>query len=120
MQVSSTAISTIVNVSKKIKDDRSLDKILMHAVTELGELSEEVLIEKGLSYKNPGVDGVVGEAVDLIICVVDLLYIHLKQNGVDLSGDVIDAYIKDVAEAKLKKWEEKIELIKNKNCKTSV
>ena len=107
MQVSSTAISAIVNVSKKIKDDRSLDKILMHAITELGELSEEVLIDKGLSYKNPGVDGVVGEAVDLIICVVDLLYIHLKQKGVDLSAGVMDAYIKDIATAKLKKWEEK-------------
>lgn len=108
-----TAISSIVAFSKKIKDDRDINKIFLHAMTEMGELSEEILIDKGLSYKEPGVDGVVGEAVDLLICIVDLLHFHLKQKGVDLSGGVIDAYIKDVAENKLKKWEEKSELIKS-------
>ena len=115
MKKNLSTISSIVEVSKKIQDGRDIDKILMHAMTEMGELTEEVLIAKGLSYKDPGKDGVVGEAVDLLICVVDLLHLSLKQLGVNLDVDAFDDFINAVVKNKLNKWEEKSELIQGKN-----
>lgn len=49
--------------------------VLLHLFSEFGELAEEVTIADGGSYKAQGADGVVGEAIDVILCAVDLVYV---------------------------------------------
>jgi hypothetical protein len=56
---------------------RSLYSVLAATQSELGELSEEVAIESGDSYKDHGPDGIQGEAVDMLIAGLDLLYVNL-------------------------------------------
>jgi hypothetical protein len=48
--------------------------ILASATSELGELAEEVQIHQNHSYKKPGDDGIVGEAIDTICCLLDLIH----------------------------------------------
>ena len=66
-------ITTIFKTSDAIRNNRSLNDIFTYTVAELGELAEEVNIVTGFSSKQPGSDGIVGEAIDCIICLVDLI-----------------------------------------------
>lgn len=66
---------TVRKVSCVIKDDRSQYRVLTSATEELGELAQEIRVANGHSYKEEGKDGVVGEAIDLIACALDLIYI---------------------------------------------
>lgn len=49
--------------------------VFLHLLSEYGELAEEVSIATGGSHKPEGADGVVGEAIDVVLCAVDLLYV---------------------------------------------
>jgi hypothetical protein len=42
-------------------------------MSEVGELAEEIEIAEGLSNKSSGKDGVTGEAIDAIICLLDII-----------------------------------------------
>jgi hypothetical protein len=53
---------------------RTLYSIQTSATSEFGELADEVRIDQGHSYKEAGVDGVVGEAIDTILCLLDLIH----------------------------------------------
>jgi hypothetical protein len=55
-------------------DDRTLYSVLGHAMSEMGEVGLEVTVAMGDSYKPVGSDGVVGEAVDTIAALIDLIY----------------------------------------------
>lgn len=55
---------------------RDMSCVLIKTQSELGELADEVLIHTNQSYKSPGKDGVVGELVDTILCLVDLLHVY--------------------------------------------
>lgn len=57
---------------------RTPQKVYLHLLSELGELAEEVNIAAGELYKDPGVDGVTGEAADVMNCIADLLWITAK------------------------------------------
>lgn len=70
-------IGTILEACKQVWDGRSERDIALHALTELGELAQEVQIATGLAPgKVAGADGIEGEALDLILCVVDLMHHH--------------------------------------------
>jgi len=69
-------INNIFKVSQIIQDNRSLSDVFTYATAELGELAEEVCISTGFSQKQSGEDGIVGEAVDCIICLVDLIKLY--------------------------------------------
>jgi NTP pyrophosphatase (non-canonical NTP hydrolase) len=71
-----TLVSTAFNMSSEIDDDRTTSDILIHLMTEVGELAEEIEIHKGRSYKSAGADGVVGEAIDVIACALDIIHQH--------------------------------------------
>jgi NTP pyrophosphatase (non-canonical NTP hydrolase) len=75
---------------------RSLYSVLAATQSELGELSEEVAIESGDSYKEHGPDGIQGEAVDMIISGLDLLYVNNR--------NVTEAELLAIAKPKLEKW----------------
>lgn len=51
---------------------RSEEYVLRKTNEELGEMTLEMNIRDGLSYKEAGKDGVKGEAVDLAICAMDM------------------------------------------------
>lgn len=68
-----TLVETVFTVSDLVNNGRSLQDITLAAMAELGELSEEVQIYSGNSYKAADADGVVGEAVDVLLCVLDVI-----------------------------------------------
>lgn len=97
-------IAKILAMSNEVKGPpRNTASVFFHASSEIGELAEEILIAKGLSYKKPGADGVIGEAIDAIISLVDLIYVHAKSEGICIS----EQGLIDIAEKKLQKWKEK-------------
>ncbi|BBI90507.1 nucleoside triphosphate pyrophosphohydrolase [Tenacibaculum phage PTm1] len=65
-------LSALKHVSKTVRP-RTKTSVVLKMVEEVGELSTEVAISDGLSYKERGKDGVVGEAVDVILCAMDLI-----------------------------------------------
>jgi NTP pyrophosphatase (non-canonical NTP hydrolase) len=75
---------------------RSLYSVLAATQSELGELSEEVAIESGDSYKDHGPDGIQGEAVDMLIAGLDLLYVNNR--------NITEAELIAIARPKLEKW----------------
>lgn len=95
----SSMVSQILNTSAEIVNSRTVSQIFIYAVEEIGELATELSIVDGYSYKEPGNDGVVGEAVDAIICLVDLVYKH--------NPTVTEEELMEVCVRKLAKWKEK-------------
>lgn len=87
----------VVDFSDRIKDNRVESDILTHTMTEMGELAQEVQIFQGKSYKRPGKDGIVGEAVDLIICGMDMIRRH--------APTVTEKELIDITWNKCFKWE---------------
>lgn len=67
------SISHILGYSRRLC---TMDKSqIMHSITEeTGELATEVSISLGFKNREPGKDGVVGEAVDVIVSAVDMIY----------------------------------------------
>lgn len=89
---------------------RSYSYVLHKAVEEMGELSEEILIEQGHSYKNKGVDGIGGESVDLAIVAMDMFYLHHSHLT---ASEVSELFMKTV-EKKRKKWNDVVSGLYNK------
>lgn len=85
---------------KDDNDRRTTDYVLKKCLEELGELSLELQIDAGLSYKEPGADGVEGEAVDLAICAMDMF--ALQYPG--LPPKLIEAEFYKKMNEKLEKW----------------
>lgn len=57
--------------------NKSISDMVLSALEELGEFSREVKIEDGIfgnQHKQPGKDGSVGEAVDVIIMALALYF----------------------------------------------
>lgn len=95
--VTTTIVKRILVTSSEIKNDRTKSDVLVHLMTEVGELAQEIQISEGKSYKSEGVDGVIGEAIDVIICALDIIKLHntnIKEDY-DLSR---------ILEPKLDKW----------------
>lgn len=67
-------IEEIFNTAHYIKERKPL-QVLSSLMEEVGELATEVAIWDGHSTKTSSEDGVLGEAIDVIICAVDLIYI---------------------------------------------
>lgn len=92
-------ITDILNTASSIKNGRTISQIFTYTIEEIGELATELNIVDGYSDKNPGKDGVVGEAVDAIICLIDLIYTHRPT--------ITEDELAQVCANKLSKWKEK-------------
>jgi len=92
-----TLVEQIQETSRKIKDGRSKYAVLAKATEELGELSQEVMIDAGDHYKEPGKDGIIGEAIDMIICGIDMILQH--------DPNFTEGQMQTIAQRKLLKWE---------------
>lgn len=86
-------------VADSVKNNRKPSDILLYATTELGECAEELLISTGYSHKKPGADGVIGEAIDTIICLLDLIRVYDPEITVE--------ELENIATKKLQKWKDK-------------
>lgn len=99
-------IKSILGVSAIIQNNRTISNIHTYLIEEVGELATEVNIVTGFSNKEPGKDGVVGEAVDAIICLVDLIKVY--------QPDITEAELHSICNRKLTKWvDSQSEHIKN-------
>ena len=79
----------------RIKNTRTLNSIHNHGLGEMDELLEEIdLRHCGLSA---GVDGIAGEAIDVIACMVDIIVTEYPT----MTSDDFHSFL----EKKLKKWE---------------
>lgn len=90
-----TFIQECLKTSAQIKDGRTRLHSLSHAAEELGEVSAELRIEEGRSSKEQG-EGVIGEAIDLIVCATDLIYLS--------NPNITEADLQLLLRKKLDKW----------------
>jgi hypothetical protein len=91
---------------------RQVQDVLNHTVTELGELTMEVIINQGKSYKQPGKDGIIGEAIDMIACAVDIIRLH--------SPELTEEDIIGIALPKLAKWKDKAMEVQNRHTQDAL
>jgi len=82
----------------QIQDDRGEAEIFLHGVDEMHELNDEVL--KSVCNKPPGEDGVVGEAIDVMLCMADLINKHTKNS-------FTEEQFNDYVHKKCRKWLDK-------------
>lgn len=97
-----------LSVCHFLKNKRTHYSVMSKVVEEVGELAMEVAIANGDSYKTPGSDGVVGEAIDVIASCVDLIYIHIKKENPDMSIIEINKLMDKIMVEKLHKWKIKV------------
>ena len=86
--------------SQRIRNGRTLLDIMNHMDGEGGEVSElreEVEIAMGVRPGTPGKDGVKGEAIDLFLCALDMIY--------EACPGITNQEILDYALEKCRKWE---------------
>lgn len=89
-------IEEILEACTDVEGKRNPHSTLAYLMEEVGELATEVNIRQGFSKKDPGEDGVIGEAADVILCAIDLIY---QDNPFTTSYD-----IEEVIKSKLNKW----------------
>ena len=63
---------------------------------EVGELSTEVRVKYGTSYKEGDKDGILGEGCDAILCILDLIYVD--------NPDISSEKIIEILKFKSSKW----------------
>jgi NTP pyrophosphatase (non-canonical NTP hydrolase) len=88
-------ISKVFEVSKSVPN-RNLYYVLAKLQEEVGELATEVAITEGDSYKTPSKDGLIGEALDVLTCCLDIIYLNRP--------DITETEILNILDAKLEKW----------------
>jgi NTP pyrophosphatase (non-canonical NTP hydrolase) len=71
-----TRLKTVSIIADGLHPTRSTYSVFTSATSEVGELAEEIAIANGDSYKDPSVDGVIGEAIDVIITLLDLIHVY--------------------------------------------
>lgn len=92
-------IKEVFVVSKKVRA-RSRYGVLAHLMQEVGELAKEVEIVEGFIDAPEGPDGILGEAVDVITCALDLIWLDNPGQDPDYLEHVINTKLRE----KLNKW----------------
>ena len=80
--------------SREIQNGRTLADAARHTGSELFELHDEIALVA--SGQPEGQDGVVGEAIDIIACARDVIFLHDPQ--------ITDEKINAILLAKCEKW----------------
>lgn len=88
---------TVKRTSENVHNSRTLQDVFCSIISEIGELSDELMIEDGFRCdRTPGDDGVVGEAMDTIICLLDLIHVY--------DPTITEKDLQKIAAAKCNKW----------------
>lgn len=90
-------VSVAFEYAEKIKNTRTLRTVHDHLLGETKELDEEV--SQVMKGEDEGEDGVVGEAIDVILCALDMIYQHAPH--------ITEAQINSIARKKCEKWQSK-------------
>ena len=99
-----TIFNTVWNAAKqadKYHANRTVQSIFNHAQSEMGEISIEINIEAGQSYKEPGPDGIMGGTLDAIASLLDIIY--------KINPNITEAELVQRLQPKMDKWIEKLE-----------
>lgn len=89
----------IIDAGNSIQDGRSANYIKNHLLEEVDELLDEFMKrELGLP---PGKDGIIGEAVDVALCAIDLAAQEIEDPDSRLE------IVNEVIVRKLQKWIDK-------------
>lgn len=91
-------INKILSVSKEVQNGRNLRTVMNALIEETEEVDEEVDIALEMLDGPHGEDGVFGEAIDVMLCAIDLMYV----DNPNITPEAIEAY----AMKKLKKWKD--------------
>lgn len=84
----------VFDYSDQIDNNRNINSIFNHLKGEVDELSDEIkLVENG---DEAGPDGVVGEAVDIMLCAIDLI----RRFNPNITADDVN----QIAIKKCEKW----------------
>jgi NTP pyrophosphatase (non-canonical NTP hydrolase) len=86
-------IIRITEVSRTIDQDRNHRSVALAMVSEVGELAEEIRIQKFPFHKKAGKDGIIGELADVVICATD--FVHVVPNAPELDMTNLDPNDKD-------------------------
>jgi hypothetical protein len=89
-----SAVEIVRHFSHKIKNGRTVLDATRHTADELRELNEE--IEKKQNGELQGPDGIIGEAIDIIACAIDIIFLERP----DMPEEEINDYLK----LKCEKW----------------
>lgn len=84
--------------SDRVNNGRTNQDIYNHGLGEMEELQSEVIYKK--KNLEPGPDGILGEAVDVIACMMDLIRKNYPM--------VTDAELEAAMLHKCQKWERKV------------
>lgn len=95
-QEKTDVLSEVARISALFGKRRSLPAVMLQMQEELGELSTEVAIATGTKRREPSLDGVLGEAVDVAIVALDMAML-------EAGGDV--EKVVETFKRKLAKWE---------------
>lgn len=102
MEREKTVIQEVFSVSGAVPPRTRYD-VLASLMEEVGELATEVAIAEGYSRKSEGKDAIIGEAIDVITCALDMIWIDWKNaDQVDL-----EKLIMTILKSKLAKWKQK-------------
>lgn len=95
-------VSTIFNI-RNVELKRTVETSLIYAMTEMGELSDEILKGIGHSIKPETEDGVIGECVDVIVCLLDIIQLSYPE----VSATQLAMEINKTIDKKVDKWSNK-------------
>jgi hypothetical protein len=96
VETENSLVGDVFTASDSVQNGRKLDDVLAHLMTEVGELAQEVIIAAGRSHKEPGKDGVVGEAIDVINCALDIIRL--------MEPNITEQQLRVICDPKLDKW----------------
>lgn len=83
-------LAKIFNIAKRAPIRHPLD-VFAQLSEEIGELATEINIQTGFrSDRKPGPDGMIGEACDGIICLLDEIYLSQDWYSIDAEGQEWD------------------------------
>lgn len=88
---------TVFNYCTRIQNGRTIGDVLEAFFNEANELEDEIAFARlGVA---PGEDGIIGEAVDTILCAMDVIH--------QANPELTEQEFMTVVLRKLDKWEEK-------------
>lgn len=85
-----------------INEKKTVLERMVKLQEEVGELAQEVLIENkcaGSTHKKAGVDGILGEAVDVTLVALSIFFKH---------GGTVEM-LEQISKAKSEKWRKNLE-----------
>jgi len=94
-------VRTVLEASDSIQNGRDTNHAIGKLREELKELPDEII--KRRDGEALGADGIIGEAVDVIQCIIDIVRLEYP----DLSHDELVSEMERRMSAKCEKWRQK-------------